>query len=65
MWYFALILGLGFAVLLAVLNALWLENEQARVDAFSSKKDPKAGTTTHGEPTEDIHKTGKPTDNEA
>lgn len=65
MWYFAWILGLGFAVLLAVLNALWLENEQARTDAFSPKKDPADGTVTHGEPTEDIHKTGKPTDNES
>ncbi len=25
MWYFAWILGLGFACLLAVLNAMWLE----------------------------------------
>lgn len=25
MWYFAWILGLGFAVLLAVVNALWYE----------------------------------------
>ncbi|AEV26291.1 MULTISPECIES: cytochrome bd-I oxidase subunit CydX [Azospira] len=25
MWYFTWILGLGFAVLLAVVNALWLE----------------------------------------
>ncbi len=25
MWYFSWILGLGFAVLLAVVNALWLE----------------------------------------
>jgi len=25
MWYFAWILGLGFAVTLAVLNAMWLE----------------------------------------
>lgn len=25
MWYFCWILGLGFAVLLAVVNALWLE----------------------------------------
>lgn len=25
MWYFAWILGLGFACALAVLNALWLE----------------------------------------
>jgi cyd operon protein YbgT len=25
MWYFAWVLGLGFAVSLAVLNAMWLE----------------------------------------
>jgi cyd operon protein YbgT len=25
MWYFSWMLGLGFAVALAVLNALWLE----------------------------------------
>lgn len=28
MWYFSWILGLGFAVLLAVVNALWLEAEE-------------------------------------
>ena len=27
MWYFTWILGIGFAVLLAVVNALWLENQ--------------------------------------
>ena len=27
MWYFAWILGLGFAVLLAIVNALWLEEQ--------------------------------------
>jgi cyd operon protein YbgT len=26
MWYFSWILGLGFAVALAVLNAMWLES---------------------------------------
>ena len=26
MWYFIWVLGLGFAVLLAVLNAMWLES---------------------------------------
>ncbi len=31
MWYFAWILGIGFAVLLAILNALWGENEEARL----------------------------------
>lgn len=25
MWYFSWVLGLGFAVTLAVLNAIWLE----------------------------------------
>jgi len=30
MWYFAWILGVGFAVLLAILNAMWGENEEAR-----------------------------------
>lgn len=25
MWYFTWILGLGFAILLAIVNALWLE----------------------------------------
>jgi cyd operon protein YbgT len=30
MWYFAWILGVGFAVLLAILNAMWGENEQSR-----------------------------------
>lgn len=26
MWYFSWVLGLGFAVTLAVLNAMWLES---------------------------------------
>ncbi|HJV26181.1 MAG TPA: cytochrome bd-I oxidase subunit CydX [Aromatoleum sp.] len=30
MWYFAWALGIGFAVLLAILNAMWGENEEAR-----------------------------------
>jgi cyd operon protein YbgT len=28
MWYFTWVLGLGFAVLLAVVNALWLESQE-------------------------------------
>jgi cytochrome bd-I ubiquinol oxidase subunit X len=28
MWYFSWVLGLGFAVTLAVLNALWLELDE-------------------------------------
>lgn len=39
MWYFAWVLGLGFAVLLAILNALWLENADAREQAFAPKRD--------------------------
>ena len=30
MWYFTWILGIGFAVLLAILNALWAEHEAGR-----------------------------------
>ena len=30
MWYFAWVLGIGFAVRLSILNALWGENEEAR-----------------------------------
>jgi cyd operon protein YbgT len=30
MWYFTWVLGVGFAVLLAILNAMWGENEAAR-----------------------------------
>jgi len=30
MWYFAWVLGVGFAVLLAILNAMWGETEAAR-----------------------------------
>jgi len=28
MWYFAWVLGLGFAVLLAILNAMWGEAQE-------------------------------------
>ncbi|MCE1241681.1 cytochrome bd-I oxidase subunit CydX [Oryzomicrobium sp.] len=30
MWYFAWILGLGLAVLLALVNALWFEAQEQR-----------------------------------
>ena len=30
MWYFSWVLGLGFAVTLAVLNAIWLEQRQGK-----------------------------------
>ena len=32
MWYFAWVLGVGFALLLAIMNALWGEHEAARAD---------------------------------
>lgn len=30
MWYFAWILGVGFAVLLSILNAMWYEAQEDR-----------------------------------
>lgn len=30
MWYLTWVLGVGFAVLLAILNAMWGENEEGR-----------------------------------
>lgn len=30
MWYFTWVLGVGFAVLLAILNAMWGENQEGR-----------------------------------
>lgn len=41
MWYFAWVLGLGFAVLLAVLNAVWLEYEQDRKTNFAKERELK------------------------
>ena len=32
MWYFAWILGVGFAVLLAILNAMWGETAEGRAN---------------------------------
>ncbi|WET08799.1 MULTISPECIES: cytochrome bd-I oxidase subunit CydX [unclassified Pseudomonas] len=39
MWYFAWMLGVGFALLLAILNAMWGENEAAR--ALSDREEPR------------------------
>ena len=33
MWYFTWILGVGFAVLLAIMNAMWGETQEARAMA--------------------------------
>ena len=43
MWYFTWILGVGFAVLLAILNAMWGENEEARRLAVTPAKKPEPG----------------------
>ncbi len=37
MWYFTWVLGLGFAVLLAVVNALWMEAQDAAENDVSDK----------------------------
>lgn len=39
MWYFSWILGLGFAVLLAVVSAVWVEFEGSRFEMFYKKKE--------------------------
>ena len=36
MWYFAWVLGAGFACTFAVLNAMWLEIQAPRPDAKSA-----------------------------
>ena len=42
MWYFAWVLGIGFAVLLAILNAMWGENAEARQEADEREGDSDA-----------------------
>lgn len=39
MWYFAWALGIGFAVLLAILNAMWVEHEYARTESLRGERD--------------------------
>jgi len=48
MWYFAWILGVGFAVLLAVLNAMWGENEEGR--AIKESPDSKSSSVAPSAP---------------
>ncbi|WP_065339991.1 cytochrome bd-I oxidase subunit CydX [Azoarcus olearius] len=40
MWYFTWVLGIGFAVLLAILNALWGEHEDARAQPVADDAAP-------------------------
>jgi cytochrome bd-I ubiquinol oxidase subunit X len=35
MWYFAWILGIGFAVLLSIVNAMWYEVQEDRASAVN------------------------------
>ena len=37
MWYFTWVLGVGFAVLLSIMNAMWGENQEARAAAGSHR----------------------------
>lgn len=39
MWYFAWMLGVGFAILLAVMNAMWGEHEAVRAGARDDEAD--------------------------
>ena len=41
MWYFSWILGLGFAVLFAIANALWLESQQDKPSNHVEIKTPR------------------------
>lgn len=51
MWYFAWVLGIGFAVLLAILNTLWGENEEAReearLDSIRAQRERNDGDDAH------------------
>lgn len=39
MWYFTWMLGIGFAVLLAILNTLWGDHEEDRLAARRNRGD--------------------------
>ena len=39
MWYFSWVLGIGFAVLLAILNAMWGENQAGRQETSPADND--------------------------
>ncbi len=42
MWYFAWVLGLGFAVLLAVMIAMWGEFEEDRAESKAAAREESA-----------------------
>jgi cyd operon protein YbgT len=43
MWYFSWILGVGLACSFAILNAMWFEMREDRLQAAKEKKPRKAG----------------------
>lgn len=43
MWYFAWILGLGFAVMFAVLNAMWLESKEDELRRAENGRGSRSG----------------------
>ena len=45
MWYFAWMLGVGFAVLLAILNVMWGENESGRRNGGRDAIDDEPGAS--------------------
>ena len=45
MWYFTWVLGLGFAVLLAILNAIWHEVQEDRKAAAKTANTATAPAT--------------------
>ena len=45
MWYFTWVLGVGFAVFLAILNALWMENAEARRSALIKPEQSNSNST--------------------
>lgn len=68
MWYFAWILGLGFAVLLAILSAVWVEFEKGRLEAFASENNRMTDDDTQGDidkPLEDSERYDEAQPNEA
>jgi cyd operon protein YbgT len=48
MWYFAWALGIGFAVLLAILNAMWVEHENARTESLRGARPDTPGGHRNG-----------------
>jgi cytochrome bd-I ubiquinol oxidase subunit X len=43
MWYFAWILGIGFAVLLSIVNAMWYEAQEDRASAVNGNNGSYSG----------------------